>query len=294
MESDYHIVSLYARRLNLDYQFFCKVIKGDIDYRDELKRYFQVFVTTVTVTIKYLLLLSVILSHRYFYIDKKNDLKEYALRVAYARGYLVRVTMDVYALEVYLCEEIPPKILITNSKFCNNEASYTFVVRRTATGQVQYIESFLVFEIVSCVPPGRKMNTEGEDISNVSILEFGTKLHCNTSELKPTTLTRSEFQSLGRAIVKEDEYEEVRWDGIVSIVSWRERVFRLWWEERITTILVVNIYKFKELSRNRKKSVHANEWMEFTVTHVENRKHRLLPPPSLEFDDTGVKHKSLY
>ncbi|KAJ4438114.1 hypothetical protein ANN_14053 [Periplaneta americana] len=41
----------------------------------------------------------------------------------------------------------------------------------------------------------------------------------------------NEFQSLGRAIVKEDEYEEVRWDGIVSIVSWRERVFRLWWEE---------------------------------------------------------------
>ncbi|KAJ4428820.1 hypothetical protein ANN_25813 [Periplaneta americana] len=34
------------------------------------------------------------------------------------------------------------------------------------------------------------------------------------------------------AIVKEDEYEEVRWDGIVSIVSWRERVFRLWWEDR--------------------------------------------------------------
>ena len=45
-------------------------------------------------------------------------------------------------------------------------------------------------------------------------------------------LAGSEFQSLGRAIVKEDEYEEVRWDGIVSIVSWRERVFRLWWEER--------------------------------------------------------------
>ncbi|KAJ4434544.1 hypothetical protein ANN_23106 [Periplaneta americana] len=47
-------------------------------------------------------------------------------------------------------------------------------------------------------------------------------------------LAGSEFQSLGRAIVKEDEYEEVRWDGIVSIVSWRERVFRLWWEERRT------------------------------------------------------------
>ncbi|KAJ4447059.1 hypothetical protein ANN_09048 [Periplaneta americana] len=26
----------------------------------------------------------------------------------------------------------------------------------------------------------------------------------------------------------------------------------------------------------------------------ENRKQRLLPPPGLEFDDTGVKHKSLY
>ncbi|KAJ4430471.1 hypothetical protein ANN_22687 [Periplaneta americana] len=46
-------------------------------------------------------------------------------------------------------------------------------------------------------------------------------------------LAGNEFQSLGRAIVKEDEYEEVRWDGIVSIVSWRERVFRLWWEERV-------------------------------------------------------------
>ncbi|KAJ4438761.1 hypothetical protein ANN_14712 [Periplaneta americana] len=37
-------------------------------------------------------------------------------------------------------------------------------------------------------------------------------------------LAGNEFQSLGRAIVKEDEYEEVRWDGIVSIVSWRECV----------------------------------------------------------------------
>ncbi|KAJ4449150.1 hypothetical protein ANN_00545 [Periplaneta americana] len=44
-------------------------------------------------------------------------------------------------------------------------------------------------------------------------------------------LEGSEFHSLGRAIVEKDEYEEVRWDGIVSIVSCRERVFRLWWEE---------------------------------------------------------------
>ncbi|KAJ4448494.1 hypothetical protein ANN_10510 [Periplaneta americana] len=41
----------------------------------------------------------------------------------------------------------------------------------------------------------------------------------------------NEFQSSGRAIVKEDEFEEVRCDGIVSIVSLRI-VFRLWWEER--------------------------------------------------------------
>ncbi|KAJ4434064.1 hypothetical protein ANN_16383 [Periplaneta americana] len=50
-------------------------------------------------------------------------------------------------------------------------------------------------------------------------------------------LAGNEFQSLGRAIVKEDEYKEVRWDGIVGIVSWRERVFRLWWEERIKKLL---------------------------------------------------------
>ncbi|KAJ4425776.1 hypothetical protein ANN_27401 [Periplaneta americana] len=52
--------------------------------------------------------------------------------------------------------------------------------------------------------------------------------------LRSLMLAGNEFQSLGRAIVKEDEYEEVRWDGIVSIVSWRERVFRLWWEESAT------------------------------------------------------------
>ncbi|KAJ4435908.1 hypothetical protein ANN_18528 [Periplaneta americana] len=52
------------------------------------------------------------------------------------------------------------------------------------------------------------------------------------TRMKSLMLAGNEFQNLGRAIVKEDEYEEVRWDGIVSTVSWRERVFRLWWEER--------------------------------------------------------------
>ncbi|KAJ4437949.1 hypothetical protein ANN_13888 [Periplaneta americana] len=53
-------------------------------------------------------------------------------------------------------------------------------------------------------------------------------------------LAGNEFQSLGRAIVKEDVYEEVRWDGIVSIVSWRERVFRLWREESSEIGVIVN------------------------------------------------------
>ncbi|KAJ4428081.1 hypothetical protein ANN_24095 [Periplaneta americana] len=47
--------------------------------------------------------------------------------------------------------------------------------------------------------------------------------YCCRAEVKieftSLMLAGSEFQSLSRAIVKEDEYEEVRWDGIVSIVS---------------------------------------------------------------------------
>ncbi|KAJ4433500.1 hypothetical protein ANN_15804 [Periplaneta americana] len=58
-------------------------------------------------------------------------------------------------------------------------------------------------------------------------------------------LAGNEFQSLGRAIVKEDEYEEVRWYDIVSIVSWRERVFRLWWEERRADIIIIDRQKDK-------------------------------------------------
>ncbi|KAJ4436500.1 hypothetical protein ANN_16531 [Periplaneta americana] len=38
-------------------------------------------------------------------------------------------------------------------------------------------------------------------------------------DLESLMLAGSKFQSLGMAIVKEDEYEEVRWDGIVSVVS---------------------------------------------------------------------------
>ncbi|KAJ4447167.1 hypothetical protein ANN_09168 [Periplaneta americana] len=64
-------------------------------------------------------------------------------------------------------------------------------------------------------------------------------------------LAGSEFQSLDRAIVKEDEYEEVRWDGIVSIVSWRERVFRLWWEERFKSPRIPKEYAIRKVQDNR-------------------------------------------
>ncbi|KAJ4435154.1 hypothetical protein ANN_23730 [Periplaneta americana] len=53
-------------------------------------------------------------------------------------------------------------------------------------------------------------------------------------EFQSLMLARSEFQSLGRAIVKEVDYEEVRWDGIVRIVSWC--VFRLWWEDCVVGV----------------------------------------------------------
>ncbi|KAJ4445711.1 hypothetical protein ANN_12396 [Periplaneta americana] len=62
----------------------------------------------------------------------------------------------------------------------------------------------------------------------------GPEFEYSELSMKSLMIAGNEFQSLGRAIVKEDEYEEVRWDGIVSIVSWRERVFRLWWEESLS------------------------------------------------------------
>ncbi|KAJ4428428.1 hypothetical protein ANN_24465 [Periplaneta americana] len=55
------------------------------------------------------------------------------------------------------------------------------------------------------------------DITTVASRFF--RLRTPEEEGKSLMLASSEFQSLGRAIVKEDEYEEVRWDGIVSIVS---------------------------------------------------------------------------
>ncbi|KAJ4426428.1 hypothetical protein ANN_27242 [Periplaneta americana] len=67
----------------------------------------------------------------------------------------------------------------------------------------------------------------------------GPEFEYSGLSLKSLMLAGSEFQSLGSTIVKEDEYEEVRWDGIVSIVSWRERVFRLCGKEEHRSIIRV-------------------------------------------------------
>ncbi|KAJ4435242.1 hypothetical protein ANN_23820 [Periplaneta americana] len=94
----------------------------------------------------------------------------------------------------------------------------------------------------------------GSNITNTS------RRNCYECDIGPCPLqihatSCNEFQSLGRAIVKEDEYEEVRWDGIVSIVSRRERVFRLWWEEsmlRTTFSLIVLSLSIMKPSRDVK------------------------------------------
>ncbi|KAJ4448398.1 hypothetical protein ANN_10414 [Periplaneta americana] len=87
--------------------------------------------------------------------------------------------------------------------------------------------------------------------------------------LKSLMLAGKEFQSRGRAILKEEEYEEVRWDGIVSIVSWRERVFRLWCEEsyvkRDDRYEGIEEFKISKRRRNpfrRKKSEEGQPSME--------------------------------
>ncbi|KAJ4426843.1 hypothetical protein ANN_26642 [Periplaneta americana] len=78
-------------------------------------------------------------------------------------------------------------------------------------------------------------------------------------------LAGNEFQSFGRAIVKEDEYEEVRWDGIVSIVSWRDRVFRLWWEESSMKAQVSIILGY---AIERQLSKRHGGWKSNTVAEV--------------------------
>ncbi|KAJ4445236.1 hypothetical protein ANN_07037 [Periplaneta americana] len=46
------------------------------------------------------------------------------------------------------------------------------------------------------------------------------------------TLLSREFQSRGTATVKEDEYEDVRWEGMDNIEECCDRVSRLWWVDK--------------------------------------------------------------
>ncbi|KAJ4441319.1 hypothetical protein ANN_11173 [Periplaneta americana] len=55
--------------------------------------------------------------------------------------------------------------------------------------------------------------------TNVEVVELFDRYDKPWLHSRSLMLAGSEFQSLGRAIVKEDEFEEVRWDGTVSIVS---------------------------------------------------------------------------
>ncbi|KAJ4444224.1 hypothetical protein ANN_06015 [Periplaneta americana] len=61
---------------------------------------------------------------------------------------------------------------------------------------------------------------------------------------KSLMLAGSEFQSLGRAIVKEDEYEEVRWDGIVAwfVSNCGARNRRLQYAHELQKHISVDIY----------------------------------------------------
>ncbi|KAJ4448321.1 hypothetical protein ANN_10336 [Periplaneta americana] len=101
----------------------------------------------------------------------------------------------------------------------------------------QYSDTFCSVWVVSCGKFGRSPPVQIRIKVILSNLAHRAEIRSssddiNAAQMSSLMLAGNEFQSLGRAIVKEDEYEEVRWDGIVSIVSWRERVFRLWWEER--------------------------------------------------------------
>ncbi|KAJ4442065.1 hypothetical protein ANN_11931 [Periplaneta americana] len=80
--------------------------------------------------------------------------------------------------------------------------------------------------------PGKNLNQVTCPDRDSNLVHLVSQPDALTVTPQSLMLAGNEFQSLGRAIVKEYGYEEVRWDGIVSIVSWRERVFRLWWEER--------------------------------------------------------------
>ncbi|KAJ4443756.1 hypothetical protein ANN_05534 [Periplaneta americana] len=90
---------------------------------------------------------------------------------------------------------------------------------------------------------------------------------CNEPIMKSLMLAGSEFQSLGKAIVKEDEYEEVRWDGIVSIVSWRERVFYTLRCIQLKSTVLVEFWQGKLKYRKKPSFREFSSITNFTFIH---------------------------
>ncbi|KAJ4428411.1 hypothetical protein ANN_24448 [Periplaneta americana] len=118
----------------------------------------------------------------------------------------------------------------------------------------------------------------------------------NRISFQSLMLAGNEFQSLGRAIVKEDEYEEVRWDGIVSIVSWRERVFRLWWEERqgyalstkLFNLVLEKVIRSKEINPGNDVDIISRSKNDFVTAYEQlNRESRKV---GLSVNDKKTKY----
>ncbi|KAJ4438184.1 hypothetical protein ANN_14123 [Periplaneta americana] len=123
---------------------------------------------------------------------------------------------------------------------------------------------WLFYKTRSChAGTGRARTSRGE--GNARVPEQGVR----TGNTAPSLmLACNEFQSLGRAIVKEAVYEEVRWDGIVSIVSWRERVFRCggkkepFYFKNLDSPFSINLQEYTNREHNRGALKYTTEYEE--------------------------------
>ncbi|KAJ4447058.1 hypothetical protein ANN_09047 [Periplaneta americana] len=164
-------------------------------------------------------------------------------------------------------------------------------VRSLIASSIHQNASYEVYEEVGCVSSDG--STRRADIIIIDrqkdkgvILDPTIRFEMHEQQPQESLmLAGNEFQSLGRAIVKEDEYEEVRWDGNVSIVSWQERVFRLWWEESLSQPIAS-----RDGLANRDKSIHVCDLMTSYDINIHSQHH----PPSLHSLETfsWLEHSS--
>ncbi|KAJ4427765.1 hypothetical protein ANN_25418, partial [Periplaneta americana] len=78
-------------------------------------------------------------------------------------------------------------------------------------------------------------------------------------------LAGSEFQSLGRAIVKEDEYEEVRWDGVWKITTIRVAIVRKLSFGLFVNIVRVLFVKMKVAVSLERRRMRYRRWAKSTL-----------------------------